>query len=228
MVMHGHQLDGRDAETQEVLERRLGREAQIGAAEPRRDVLVERREALDVQLVDDRLVPRVPRAPVVAPGERGIDHRGERRVLRAVGLVRRPVAIGALREREQRAIPPQRTADALRVRIEQDLGAVEPVAALGRPRSVHAVPVDLTGPDVGKITVPDHVRPLRQRDADVLHDGARRIEEAQVDAGGVLGEEREVDAAGVPGRAERIRDSGPHSHGSSVSTWLAPPATAAG
>ena len=88
VVMHRHQLDGGDAE----------RSSGGGSPAPRRARGRCRAalrgccgcslgEALDVQLVDQRLVPRRARRPIVAPGERGIDDRGERRVRRAVAIV---------------------------------------------------------------------------------------------------------------------------------------------
>ena len=58
----GQQLDRGDAELLEVLERRLGREAGVRAAQVLAHVRVQLREALHVHLVDDRLVPRLIRA----------------------------------------------------------------------------------------------------------------------------------------------------------------------
>ena len=55
------------------------------------------REALDVHLVDDRLVPRRARRPVVAPGERRIDDRRQRRERRVVALVERQVGVAGRR-----------------------------------------------------------------------------------------------------------------------------------
>src|SRR6185437_11689941 len=40
----------------------------------------------------------------------------------------------------------------------------------------------------------------------------RLVEEAELDAGGVLGEEREVDSLSIPGCAERIGLAGPDAH----------------
>ena len=58
----GQQLDGGHAEVLEVAHRRLGRQAAVGAAQVLAHLGVPLREALDVHLVDDRLVPRRARA----------------------------------------------------------------------------------------------------------------------------------------------------------------------
>ena len=52
--------------------------------------------------------------------------------------------------------------------------------------------------------MPDLVGALAQRDALQLAPAAR-VEEAQLDLLGVLGEQREVDALAVPVRAARVR-----------------------
>ena len=69
-----HELDGGDAEVLEVVDDdRLG-EARVGAAQVLRHLGVEPGEALDVGLVDDRVVVLVGRRAVVAPVEEGGRH----------------------------------------------------------------------------------------------------------------------------------------------------------
>ena len=55
LLVHREQLDRGDAEVDEVGDGRLVAEPGVGAAQLRRDVRVRRREALDVDLVDDRV-----------------------------------------------------------------------------------------------------------------------------------------------------------------------------
>ena len=80
-VVDRQQLDRGDAQALEVGQRLLGGQAGVGAAQ----VLAHRGMALgvalDVGLVDDRLVPRAPRRDVALPVERAVDdHRlGDRR-----------------------------------------------------------------------------------------------------------------------------------------------------
>ncbi len=54
--------------------------------------------------------------------------------------------------------------------------------------------------DVGEVAVPHHVGVLGKGNRQRLHLGVDRVEEAQLDAGGVLGKDREVDADTVPRR----------------------------
>src|SRR5262249_5807135 len=91
-------------------------------------------------------------------------------------------------------------------RVDQELRRVEPLAGLRLVRAVDAVAVPLAGPDAGQVAVPvedgavDHLDDLL---AVVL------VEQAELDALGVLGEEREVRALAVPHRPERERPAGP-------------------
>ena len=91
------------------------------------DVGMQLREALDVQLVDERLVPRRAQRSIVAPRERRVDDGGERRVCGAVALVERRV-VRAGSEAEQRFVPLERPADDLGVRIDDDLVRIEAMA----------------------------------------------------------------------------------------------------
>ena len=161
--------------------------------------------ALDVQLVDHRLVPRRPRRAVVPPRERIVDDRRERRVGRAVAIVRRRVVGSAHPEAEERVVPARRATDDLRVRIHDQLARVEAVAVLRRIGAVDAKAVELTRVDVGKVAVPHHVGMFRQRNGQRFHLRVDRIEQAELDAGCVLGKNREVDADAVPRRTQRIR-----------------------
>ena len=76
----------------------------------------------------------------------------------------------------------------------------------GRVRPVDAVAVALARADERQVAVPVERRALVQLDALL---GAVLVEQAQLDARGVLGEDREVRAAAVPVRAERERVAGP-------------------
>jgi hypothetical protein len=67
----------------------------------------------------------------------------------------------------------------------------------------------LTGPQIGKIAVPDLVSVFRQRDAGGFA-VAFFVEQAQFDALGVLGENRDIDPLAVPDCAARMRTAGPH------------------
>ena len=93
VVVNRQELDGRDAQVRQVLDRRLAGQAGIGAPQLLRHAGHELGEALDVQLVDDRLFPGRVRALVVAPGKGGIDNCGQRRKLAVVALVESQVGV---------------------------------------------------------------------------------------------------------------------------------------
>ena len=73
-VVDRQHLDRGDAEPVEVLERGLGGEARVRAAQVLAHGRMQLRQALHVRLVDDGLRPRMRRRPVVLPVERRIDH----------------------------------------------------------------------------------------------------------------------------------------------------------
>ena len=84
--VRGQELDGRDAEPGEVLERCVVREPRVGAAERLGDRGVELREATHVRLVDDGVVERHARLRRAAPVETAVGQRLERDAApRAVG-----------------------------------------------------------------------------------------------------------------------------------------------
>jgi len=73
---------------------------------------------------------------------------------------------------------------------------------------VHAIAVEGAGAETGDVDVPDLVGALLDRQPHHLAAGLGRIEEAELDGGGVLAEEGEVHALAVGGSAERIRGAG--------------------
>src|SRR5438094_264574 len=85
--------------------------------------------------------------------------------------------------------------------------------ALGRfVRAVHAIAIELPGPDVGEITVPNEVRALAHLDALRFERVVGLLEQAQLDGFGVLGEEGEVHSLPVPRGPLRIGAARPHPH----------------
>ena len=68
--------------------------------------------------------------------------------------------------------------DRLRVRVDQELVRVEPVAVLGRPGAVDAIAVALAGPDARQVAVPVERRALDERDAVSF---ALVVEQAELD-----------------------------------------------
>ena len=204
--MDRHQLDGRDAEAEEVVDGGRVGEAGVGAAELLRDVGVAHRHALHVGLVDDRVGPGDVRVAVVAPGKEGVDHDAARHVRRRVELA--PLLLLRAEDvAEDLRSPLDRSLDRLGVGVEQQLGRVAAEAALGLVGAVDAEAVALAGPDAVDVAVPAEVGVLGE-----LVGGGRaalEVEEHQLDPLGVLAEEREVGPLAVPGRAERRVPPGP-------------------
>ena len=136
-VVDREQLDGGDAEALQVRDRRVRREPRVRAAQVLAHVGVLLREALDVHLVDDGLVPRRARARVVVafPVEALVDDdalRHRRGVVGGVDVEVRVVAVRDVRQRARAAVV-DGAVDRLRVRVEQQLRGVEARALLGRP-----------------------------------------------------------------------------------------------
>ena len=126
---------------------------------------VAHREALDVHLVDHRLVPRDLEPAVVAPVEvRLTTTDALERVRRAV-LAARSARPGRRLVAEQRRVPVQTRRRARARTDRQQLVRVAAQAARRIPRAVHAEAVALPGPDLGQVRVPDWPVPLVQLDA---------------------------------------------------------------
>ena len=110
----------------------------------------------------------------------------------------------------ERLVPGDPAVDRLRVRVEQQLARVAPVAAGRVVGPVHAVAVALARHDPRQVAVPDQRLALGEVVAGL---DAVVVEQAQLHPLRDLGEDREVGAATVVGRAEGVRRSGPHVHG---------------
>ncbi len=170
---------------------------------------MELREALDVRLVDDGLRPRRAEQAVALPVEAGVDDERLRDRLGVVLVVGLEVGdVGVVGDVGQRArlLPLDLALDRLAVRVDEQLAGVEAVALLGQVRAVHAVAVALARADVRQVAVPVVGRALPDLDARLVVVG---VEEAELDALGVLAEEAEVRALAEPRRAERERAPGP-------------------
>ena len=118
-LVDGEQLDGGHTEPFEVLDRGRVREAGVCAPQLLGYVGVELGEALDVDLVEDRIGHRERRRSVLAPVELAGDHHRARNVRRRVGAVG---AIGIVwHVAEHRRMPSDLAGDGARIRVEQQL-----------------------------------------------------------------------------------------------------------
>ena len=206
-LVHGHQLDGRDADALVVLDHGRMSERGVGAPGIFRDVRVELGETLDVGLVDHRLGVGDARMTITGPVEERVDHDAEHHVRGGVVVVDR-ARIAEL-VREQRRIPIDLADGRLGVRVEQQLVRVRPLT-LGRVvRPVHSIAVALPWLDLGQVAVPHESVDVLQLDARL---DSILVEETQLHTLRRLAEEREVRAAAVERRSERVCRSGPGLH----------------
>ena len=161
-LVHRHQLDRRDPERGEVVDDGRVGDGRVRAAHLLGHRRVALREALDVGLVDDRVVHPVVRRAVVAPVEERVGDDGARDVRRAVGRVHLVGVVEVVGEAG--LVPVDLAVDRLGVRVEQELGRVAPQPLVRVPRSVDAVAVALAGADVGEVGVPAVAVDLGQLD----------------------------------------------------------------
>ena len=199
------QLDRGHAEGLEVVDGDWMGQAGVRAAEFGWDARVPGREALDVDLVDDRPVRRMSWWPVVSPVEIGVDHDAPRHERRTVRLG--PPAVRVVQPiGEDGGIPLDLALESLRIGIHQELGGIAAMARAGIPGTVNAIAIALPTDDLGQVGMPHEAGRFGHLDP---HLGAIGVEQAQLDALGHLGEQGEVGAPSVVGGAERVGDAGP-------------------
>ena len=207
-VVDRQQLDRRHAERAEVLDRRFRRQARIGAAQVVANGRMQLREALDVGLVDDGVVPGRARRRVALPVEARVDDDA----LRDRGGVVLVVDARGRRRRRRRA---RREAVAASQSIGPSIafayGSIRSLLGLNRwpcrraVAAVDAVAVPLARADAREVACQlNAVRCVSAEPRLVVV----VVEQAELDVVGVLGEEREVRALAVPGR-RRAGRAGP-------------------
>ena len=205
-----HQLDGGDVERLEVVDDGGMAQTGVGAALFLGDARVGSGHALDVGLVDDRLVVRGARRVVGTPVEERVDHHAGHGVAQRVDHRRDSAGrevLGFQIVGIQRLGEVEVAVEGLAVRVEQQLAGVTAVPGGGVPGAVHPEAVALAGADGRQVGVPDEAVDLVELDACL---GAVLGDQAQLDLVGHFGEQREVRAGAVVGGTERIRRAGPY------------------
>ena len=198
-----HQLHGGDAELHEVLDDARVAQAGVGAPQHGGQVAPQLGKALHVGLVDHGVDPGDARLAIVAPAVGRVLHHAFRHHGGAVAPVEGEVApLGAETVAEQGVVPADAAEELPRVRVDEELVRVEAVALAGLVGTVHPVAVEGPGAQALDVTVPDLVRAAGEADA-LGFPAPVRVEQAEVDGGGVGREEREVHPLAIPGRAQR-------------------------
>ena len=158
-------------------------------------------EALDVDLVEDRIGHRPSGRHVPVPVELRLDQHGARHIGRrvpSVGEIRiiRRVAVDG-------GMPLHLACDRACVGVEQELGRVAAGARRGAPRAVHAIAVALARLHVRQVALPQVPLFLLETETCL---GAAVGEEAQFDLLRDAAEEREAGSVAVVVGAERRCD----------------------
>ena len=162
-----------------MFESRLRRQRFVAAALMLGNVGMQLRETSHVHLVDDGVVPGRAQRPVVAPGERRVDHSGQRRERSVVAIVEREVfLLVADAISEHLVAPPNRTRNRFRVWIQDNLVRIETVAVLRLVRTMHAVTVELVRTGVRQKAVPHLIGLFLQLDRSRFFRCVSRVEQA--------------------------------------------------
>ena len=204
-VVDGQQLHRGHTQRLKVLDGGRVRQSGVGAPDGGWDARVAHREALDVDLVEDRVVVRDTRTGVVTPVEVVADDDRARHVRSAVHLVA-PSRRGHLVAEDGRP-PLDGAVDGAGVGVQEQLVRVAAPPGPRVPGPVDAVAVALARSDAGQVAVPAVAGHLRQVDAALP---TIVVEEAQLDAFRDPREDAEVGAQAVERRAKRIGPTGPH------------------
>src|SRR4030095_4658423 len=113
---------------------------------------------------------------------------------------------------EYRVVPAHHAIDRLGVGIEQKFPGIEPMTRAGFVRTGHTIAVAQPRAGLREVAVPDLVVAFLEPDARELAIAVGVVEQAELDAGGVLREQGEVDSRPVPRRTQRIGGSRPQLH----------------
>ena len=201
--VHRHELHRRDAQRLQVLDHGRHGQREILAPPLRRYVRMQLREALHVQLVDQRIAPRHCGLPVAFPVEDAVDDAAAWHGGGAVDEAG-PEAFRVRRVVTQHARMPLRLADDVaRPGIQQQLVRIEAISLARIVGTVHADAIQSA--HARQLALDEAVMhgtgPARQREARGLT-RAGRVVQAHVHARGGARADREVDAFAGPGRAQ--------------------------
>jgi len=181
-----------------MVDSRERRHAGVSAPQLRCDARMPSAETIDVQLVDDGLVPRRARCAHAAPIEGRGYHLALGQLMRIVAPVERQIlALAAGFVAEVRIGPAQPADDGLGIRIQQQLVGIETQPVFGLVRAVYAIAVQLARLGFRQIAAPYLVGLLAQPDAREFA-LAGTVEQAQLDLLRVLGKQGEIDPFPVP------------------------------
>src|SRR6266545_7255086 len=204
-MMDRQQLHGGHAQPLEIGEDVGMGEAGVGATPRLGQMGMAGGQPFDVNLVEERVVPRGPRGLVMLPGKRRVDHETLREVRSAVAPITTEIRFGVGPERiaKEGLVPPYPAGNGLGVGIKEELGRVEAMAVLWGIGTVYTIAIALPRTETGHIPVPDIIRAGWQRDAQILVGTLRGVEEAEINPRSMLGEQRKIHPSAIPGCPKR-------------------------
>ena len=197
MKMHRQYLQRGDTQIQEMIDNCFGGQTCVGAPAIIRDIGMLHRGAADVRFVNQRLMPRRPRWPIVAPGECRVQHRAQRTKCGAVALVKRQIiTTGGISK--QRIVPLPHAANCFGVRVQHNFIVIEAMTIVGFVGPVQSVAVELARFCIGEVAVPDHIGAFRQYDTRGFGRVIVRIKQAEIYLGSMLGKDRKIHSRAIP------------------------------
>ncbi len=199
MLLHRQQFQRGDAEAFEVGDHHRVPQRGETAAQRRRDLRVQQRQAAHVRFVNHRLPPGRGGRAIVLPVVLFVHHHAFRHQLGAVVRIR--LFVTAVQVRVIRHRPLHRA----RGRIERQLVGVETLPVRRVERAVDPVTVTLPRPAARQIAMPDIAAARRQRQA---HFALLAVEQAQLHPLGVRRVQGKVDAFAVVMGAQRRGEAG--------------------
>ena len=205
--LHRHELDRGDAQAAQMVEDRRAAQRLIRPAQRLWHAGVAHRQAAGVRLIEHRARPGRARALFRRNRRRRCGQHAFRHRRRAVGGRGKAVAAHGVMAEQQRRQRVEGARVRPRVGVEQQLGGVEAVAALGRPDAIGAQAIKRARLQPLHMAMPDRAGALRQRQPGQLLRAVGR-EQTHLHAARRLREHREIGAARVQRRAQRIRAPG--------------------
>ncbi len=141
--------------------------------------------------------------PVVTPIEFRIHHNAQRSEGSVVSFVEGSV-IASKFETKHGIGPIDAATDGAGVGIQQYFVRIETVPCVGSKGAVNANAIQLTGTQIGKISVPGKMCTLCQSDAVRLYLVRSRIKQTQFHSGGMLRKDSHIYAMTIPGGAKWV------------------------
>src|SRR5919106_3070272 len=154
-TMHRHELDGGNAQPFQIVDDRRRGQSRVSSPEIGRYVLDPHGQALDVDLIDDGLVPGDTWRTIIAPGKGGVNNLASRHTWSAVARIKREILPPATNTITEMGIAPaQLPYNRLSIGVQQQLIRIEAVPVLGVIRAIDPVAIEETWTPFRQVTVP--------------------------------------------------------------------------